>query len=152
MSTIESGYRITVTSWENDADNYRTVIRGGFTKEQMTFLVELCNHLDSQSNGGKAREQFGNMYEPSERELEDFSRFMLRLCKKHGVDCDPEAEYEDKYDLYGAADEAMYSIVQLELYDLGLAGGEWCTRVCEKYTVEYVPVVIEIKDVTQEFQ
>lgn len=30
---IKAGYRLTVTSWENDADNYRTVSVDGLSEE-----------------------------------------------------------------------------------------------------------------------
>lgn len=151
MSTIEAGYRVTITSWENDADNYRTVIRGGFAAPQMAFLVELLKHMESNSNGGFEQEQFGNLYDPDEFEMDSFSRFILRLAKKHGVECNPDAEYEDKYDLYGAAEQAMYDKIGTDLYDLGLSGGDFYTRVCEKYVVEYVPEPVEIEDVTHQF-
>jgi hypothetical protein len=41
MKTIPAGYQVSVTSWENDGDNYRTETIPGLSKEGAQFLVDL---------------------------------------------------------------------------------------------------------------
>jgi hypothetical protein len=152
VTLIHAGYRLSVTTWENDADNYKIKIVEGLTKPQVSFLVDVCNHMESASNGGFANNQFGNLYEPTDGELELYSRYMLALAKAHGYDCDPDQDYDDMYDLYDAADEAIYELSGYELSDLGLTGDDFFTRVCESYTVEYIPQAVELQDVTADFK
>jgi hypothetical protein len=131
--TIPKGYRITVVSWENDADNYNTKVESGLTKEEVAFKIDLCKAL--KHDGG-----VGNMYQPSDSELEFARQILKAVLVKHS-----EADEGDPTD--EAADTAFDY-----LYDLGLSGGEFFTRVCESYKVEFVPTDIYIEDVTKEFE
>lgn len=63
---IKSGYRIVVTSWENDGDNYKDVITDGLTETDLNFLLQIAANFSSritlqngyESNGTKT----GNTY------------------------------------------------------------------------------------------
>jgi hypothetical protein len=47
MDNIPSGYSLHIKSWENDADNYRTKIFSGLTKEDVQFYLHFLNHFES---------------------------------------------------------------------------------------------------------
>lgn len=131
MSVIKAGYRLSVTSWENDADNYNTEIVDGLSKSEVQLAVDLLNLVkDSSSN----TDLFGNMYDPDESEIEAFKAAIEEVFKKNGIE--EEQPFDLAMDLY---------------YDYGIGASEFFTRVAEKVVVEYVPADITISDVTQEF-
>lgn len=147
-SIIRKGYRITVVSWENDADNYRTEVKEGHTEAQARFVCEVLNHMGSQSNGGREQNQFGNMYEPDDDEMEEFAQYMMRIVESHGdaavamVGLDDEDRQLDEDDLPYAFTEFLYDY---------MGGGEFFTRVVESIKVEWIPEDILIEDVTEDF-
>lgn len=136
---IPAGYRLTVTSWENDGDNYNTKIKEGLTLEQCRYYVDLCKLLKSQSRGG-----CGNMFEPSEGERKKLAVALQKLAKKHGK----EATELDNLDDRDLVCDQMLDV----LYDLGLSCGEFYTRVCDTYKVEHIAQPIELEDVTAQFK
>ncbi len=71
FTEIKAGYRLTVTSWENDGDNYNTKSQDGLTKEESVFLVELITLFKSRHNRHGLSRTFGNMYDPSDKEIEE---------------------------------------------------------------------------------
>lgn len=128
MSTIKAGYRMTVTSWENDADHYNTITKDGLTENDVKLYVDVLR---------LAADGFGNMYEPSDKEMEKFGEAVWLVFDKNGH------KYEQPD---GCIDEGAEII------------GEFCgysehyfTRVVEKIIVEYVPQEIVIEDVTKKF-
>jgi hypothetical protein len=46
MDIIPSGYQLHITSWENDADNYKTEILSGMTKEDVQFYIHFLSHFE----------------------------------------------------------------------------------------------------------
>lgn len=131
MSVIKAGYRLTVTSWENDADNYNTVVVDGLTKDQVELAVDFIKLVAKSSCNHKG--YYGNMYDPDDGEIAQFDAAITEVLKKHNI--------EEEYPLDYAR----------ELYwDYGLAS-EFYTRVAEKVVVEFVPQDIEISEVTTEF-
>lgn len=47
---IPAGYQIQITSWENDADHYNTVIKSGLTKDTAKFLLRFAELFKSANN------------------------------------------------------------------------------------------------------
>jgi hypothetical protein len=43
MNNIPSGYQLHITSWENDADNYKTKIISGLTKDDVQFYLHFLS-------------------------------------------------------------------------------------------------------------
>ena len=72
MSIIKAGYRITVTSWENDADYYNTNTVDGLDEQETKFHVDLLK-LIAGSNCNDST-VFGNMYDPRDSKLEEFEK------------------------------------------------------------------------------
>jgi hypothetical protein len=145
-NSIKAGYRIAVTSWENDADNYRTIIKDGYTFEQMQVICELLSHMGSRSNVPKSAKQFGNMYEPRSGDVESLTEFWREFLAKHAVvakalEFTPEDDIDD--------DDLFYQFGEIVGEFTG--SGEFFTRVAESFTVEYVPQDITFEDVTDQF-
>ena len=131
MSIIQAGYRITVVSWENDGDNYRTLTQDGLLYENVAFIVDCLKLLSG---------DWGNMFLPDDKELEEFSDHIRQVFKKYPTFIPPDVN---------TTDEVLDYFMEIVLAYTGYA--EYSTRVVESITVEYVPERIEIKDVTKEF-
>jgi hypothetical protein len=141
-----AGYAITVTSWENDGDHYNTKTLTVSSREEAQVLYALATLLRSQRHGQHC---FGNMYEPNEYHLQQFSNAVAAIpgMKEFLHNICPELESQDPE--YGAD---YMDVVMDVLYDLGLCGGEnFFTRVCEKVDVHYYAEPVYADDVTAEF-
>lgn len=134
MSIIKKGYRIAVVSWENDADNYRTISQDGLGETEVASYVDMLKLL--KGSYCNDRTVFGNLYEPCEHEEEEFYAAIRPIMDKHGIQYDPEYPSDtfcgivDKFTGYGEG---------------------YLTRVVESITVEYVPEDIIIEDVSKNF-
>jgi hypothetical protein len=142
----EAGYRISITSWENDGDNYNHKTLTVQSADDARAVVALCNLLHPQHDTPK--QTFGNMYEPSESDLADFVAAVSAIPAitnfLHKTVPGMEQDMQDSEDY-------MDSIMDV-LYDLGLCGGEnFFTRVCEKVDVHYYAEPVYADDVTAEF-
>lgn len=137
MSVIKAGYRITVVSWENDADNYRTITRDGLRKEEVQRDVEFLKLIaGSYNRHDDDNKVFGNLYEPREGVLEEFEAAVRQLMTNYDIEVNEEWPLD-----YFLEEVCEYT---------GWSEG-YTTRVVEKITVEYVPHEIIIDDVTKEF-
>lgn len=56
---IPAGYQLQITSWENDADCYKTQVFSGLTKEDCQFLIELGKLFRSDYRVKKGEKAFG---------------------------------------------------------------------------------------------
>lgn len=151
QTIIPAGYRVTITSWENDADNSQTKIMEGLQKSSVEFLIDFAKLFYSQNNWNGPKGH-GNMYAPDEGELVVFAEAYEAVIKKHinqntepsllqyFWDKDNNEFYEDQHD----------GVMELA-YELGLSGGDFYTRVFESAKVEYIPTEIVLQDVTEEF-
>ena len=129
---LTQGYRITVTSWENDADNYNTKIISGLSLEDAKFTVDFIKLFKSQNDIPAG---IGNMYDPNPIEISEAHQAVAEVFNKH--EWPAHFTFEDWHDV---------------AYDLGLSRGEFFTRVMESFVVEYIPEDIVIKNVTGEFE
>ena len=68
METIPSGYQLSVTTWENDADNYKTKTFPGLTKEDVKFYLHFLFHFRSHWMNEKVGEGYGNTEVSFEKE------------------------------------------------------------------------------------
>lgn len=133
MSVIKAGYRVTVTSWENDADSYSTRTIDGLDENKVRFHVDLLK-LIAGSNCNDST-VFGNMYEPSDKETEAFEKAVIEVLEKHDAGYEGCEALDIAHDIIG--DYTGYS--------------EFYTRVVDSIVVEYVPQEIIIEDVSTKF-
>lgn len=143
---IPAGYRIVVTSWENDADNYNTGIIEGLTRPEAKFVAEFVMLFSSQND--HRNRGIGNMYEPTDAELAKAEAKVKAVVERHKatIQASEVLQYflnEGEFNDCGWHEFA---------YDLNLAGGEFYTRVMDDFTVEFYPEPLEVQDVTAEFQ
>lgn len=139
MTTLKAGYTIKVISWENDGDNYNSKSAGGLTREQTQFYVDICNLMSG---------EFGNMYDPSESEIESLNLEVKRICELH-LDTVHEL-FEDTRGMTEIDLEMCGDIFLDVRYDF-FGSSDYYTRVLSELTVTYIPHDIELKDVTHEF-
>lgn len=139
VTTIKKGYRLTVTSWENDGDSYSTKVIEGLTLPQVKLMVEIAQLHRSKNGYPKG---FGNMYEPSDKERKEYIEAMRTLLKKHPPEAhlDDVSEYIDTEDFADCAHEFVGDM---------FGYSEFYTRVYDKHTVEWIPEDILIEDVTK---
>jgi hypothetical protein len=50
MSNIPKGFQLHITTWENDADHYKTQIFSGLTEEDVRFYLAIATKFKSQNN------------------------------------------------------------------------------------------------------
>jgi len=148
---IPAGYRITVTSWENDGDHYNTVSLDGLSLDKVGFYADLCKAFRSRNSYDGKPGGVGNYYEPSDAEIAHVHGVLRKIYAKHPairaelVDEDTETTDEEFEDGLGDMLMDMAS-------DIGLTAGEFFTRVCSAWTVEYLAVPVEFEDVTSRFK
>lgn len=147
---IHAGYRIEVTTWENDADNYKTCVLDGIeSKDGVHAIVKYLNLHKSRSRGSQ---YFGNMYDPSAEDIEVYDAKLFELYQE-------DKEFWDAYfDVDGedipapAADtvgDYFYDCIGIYV---GINGSEeFFTRVVEEIEISYVPSKIMLEDVTTDF-
>jgi len=130
-----AGYMLEITSWENDADNYKTVPIYGLELDDVKFLVKFFSHFKSCSRNP---DNFGN----SDVNEETNARIM-QVFKETFIECPPSS-----YDIFADFKETIdeeYDIQDI-VYDII---GTWYEgemyRVADSFNVFYVPAEIESK-------
>lgn len=131
---IKAGYRLTVVSWENDGDNYKTISVDGLTEEFVRFAIDILKLLESRS---RTNGKFGNMYEPSTNEIEKFRKAVEVVLDNH-----PKMRDEEDWNFDNIQDLICEYTDPSEYY---------YTRVVEGMSVEYIPEEITLEDVSHKF-
>lgn len=133
------GYLIRVTSWENDADNYKTSEIQAETEQEARAVVEFCA-LFSNANPNT----IGNIYYPEweSKERGHAHSVILEFHKSNAgfIDADTPAEN----DPYSEDDYVIEAYLDFA-YDLGLRGGEFFTRVCDSVEIFRIPTDVLVE-------
>jgi hypothetical protein len=129
MLVIKKGYTLTVTSWENDGDNYRTKTYTVGTLEEAEKLFKICSVLFKSCNNGEGG--IGNSVDGEGEQtiidfIEDNSGFFPDIVKPN----EPNSEYW----LARATDE-----ISNIAYMLMGSSEDYDFRVCESVTCFYSP-------------
>lgn len=131
---IPAGYRVSVTTWENNANNYQTKVVEGLSPKEVDFVVDLCMLHQDANNSSNC---FGNIYSIGAKKKDNHYKALQELINQHQNSKLPWGNsLEDVMDF---------------LYDIGLTGGDFYTRVFETIKVEEVPTEIHLQDVTSMF-
>lgn len=144
---IPAGYRVTVDSWENDADAQRTIVKEGLDRDMAKFFVEFARLFYSQNNY-RGPKRYGNMYEPSREKLKDAHAAAKKVILDNWGAFQQMWDDVEKEEL---DDEDCIWDLTAELHHELFGGSEYHFRVLEKVKVEYLPVEIRLNDVTGEF-
>lgn len=147
MTVIKKGYRVSIKTWENDADNYRTEIIEGLSKEAAQFLVDFSKFFYSKNS--RKDGNFGNMYEPSDEEFDELVEHVGPLIIRN---FDILKEFGYSYLDKNNPEEWVLDIISELLYlTQGGSSQEFWSRVTDSIKVEYIPVDVELSDVSKEF-
>lgn len=144
MILYKKGYLIRVTSWENDADNYRTEEVHEVSKKKAKQVVEFAKLFESRSRG---KGGIGN--------LGDDEGYVARVAFNKFYEKHPDFFVDEENPLPDKAkiDEDYLADVVGDwgfdiASDLGLGGSEYyCTRVCDSVKVFYFPEDVECEEI-----
>jgi hypothetical protein len=128
---ISKGYTLTVTSWENDGDNYRTKSMVFESEDEAKAIAKMCKAVFNSCNNGDGG--IGNMMD---YEGEMASEVILEYLEENPeiketiIACNPKVKLNGDKDIFNFI---------MEKYNYGLMGGSECyySRVCEKVDLTY---------------
>lgn len=139
-----AGYYLTVTSWENDADNYRTESKHYTDLTKLRNDIKLISLCTSQNNsvspgiGNTSDNDVSEIIECFYNFVETNPGILPITLEKFENDDDPE--------------QLMYELLDFIPNGLGLKGSEYyLVRVLEKFSIEYFPEDVICEDVTENF-
>lgn len=143
---ILKGYLAKITTWENDADNYRTEELSGLTEDQVKCLIGLCElHYSKNRYDGKAG--FGNIYDyPDSLTLKKYWDAIRELINTNRETFFEWFELDDD-----SFDNHLGDAVGDFLYTIGIRGSDFYTRVFDKIEILYIPEDNALEDVTKKF-
>jgi hypothetical protein len=149
QTIIPAGYRLSITSWENDADAYHTEIVEGISKERVEFILELCRLFRSKNQKPGC---FGNMYDDysnrSDPKRKQAYEAIAVVMEKHRPVL-TECELANLDAVASEEDEPEFA----EIVSNFLHYGEnFVFRVYDGAKVEYIPHEIRMDDVTGQFK
>jgi len=158
---IKKGYQLTITSWENDGDAYKTQIISGLSQEKLKFFIDVMsnffwNHRFAETLVKGKYYHGGNKNISDEKVVEIINDTLSRYP-------DVKEEIMTEYDLGHENDEfeeewdreeyisVSYRKIITDL--LGHPVSEYYdkdfVRVACEYQVHYIP--LDVEDVTQLF-
>lgn len=138
FTVIPVGYRFTFTSWENDGDNYNTIIKEGVNEDNAQLLGELAYNLSMGNTG------LENVYEPSKKEKETGYAVLWPIFEKHKALFDSKTF--EQFEKDGAN-----MVAYIDSHILGSSSEGYLMRGLGDYKIEYIPEKIVIEDVTDKF-
>lgn len=129
---ISKGYTLSVTSWENDGDNYKTESMTFESKELAVAVAKMCSTIFKSCNNGDGG--IGNM---SDGEDESAHGIILPYMKAH-----PEL-YPDE----NPSDDELIDICMD--YNSNLMGGSeyYYSRVFESCSLTYSPEDVFLEEI-----
>lgn len=149
----EKGYLLKITSWENDGDSRKTVDVFADDIEEARMYIEFAKLFKSHHNHNDA---IGNMYD---EECPVLYPVFFEFCQKFPQfgcgfvivpdddddfdACDFDDENDEKY-------EFVYAVMDFAS-KMGLSGGDFYTRVCDKIEIFYFAEPVFYEDVSKEF-
>lgn len=134
---INKGYTLTVTSWENDADNYKTISKTVDTKEEAKVWYDMMQLCKSENNLPKNVIKLGNTYNGFNKEQEEVAKNFMKEYHKVLIPNDDIEENEEN----------------LVDWFCGLAGDllgyseNYACRVMESCIVTYSPEDIYLEEI-----
>lgn len=143
-TVIPAGYRLSISSWENDGDLWYTNVLEGLNKERVKMLIAVCKLFVHYNQGG-----YGNAYKPRYEDVIAAGNAVLHVMLKEypqGATCE-EAEWISGIN----DDDDLYDFVVEYVSDLFDGDGEFTFKAFDGAKVELIPEDIHIEDVSNEF-
>lgn len=91
-SEIKAGYQIHFTTWENDADAYRTQVVSGLTNADVEFYLDLASHFSSHNWGD--RTGYGN----KAIKEDELSNLIIKILSRHDVSDETRNDWDESGD------------------------------------------------------
>ena len=133
---IEKGYRIEVTSWENDGDDYRTIVHTVSTIEDVMFIKMILSQSTSKYDGVENILNIGNAMEDEYETYEEPIISFMKTITNFSI-FDPK-KLNDK-ELFNKFMDVISRYLGVSEY--------YFSRVLEKITVYYSDVDVFLKEV-----
>lgn len=143
QTIIPAGYRLSITSWENDGDHYQTKVLAGLTPGRVRFIIELCKLFRSHHS---VKSGYGNLYDPSQTVVSAAVVAVMQVMQKHR-----NVLTDDELDMLGTSDDIDEVVQDYVTEFIGKSEEDFTFRVFEKAAVESIPAAICIDDVSAEF-
>jgi len=133
---IPEGFQLTIRTWENDGDHYKSEILSGLTEPDVLFYQHLLSHFVGRNNGGG----FGNS-DASEVTDDMLHDLLIDMFAQH-----PEISEETKQIWALGLDEPEDIRPLLQTYLLGYPEeyDDDFLRVVHKISVSYIPKKIQV--------
>lgn len=127
---VPAGLRLSITSWENDGDDYRTVVVNGLTEEDVRFYLELAADFRSDSGSCSGR--------PGDRGNVSVPAYDLYTLVKGALGSHPALSAQER-SVWEKALESFQKSLDAEDPDrFSVDGGEIYDLLCEKVLAEPV--------------
>lgn len=134
---IPAGYHLSVTTWENDGDNYNTKQYITKSDQDIKFLAAMFKMFKE------------NDYENWYDDIQDEGIYDSTAALFDEYQLVISSELRDMLSDNGKFSEDGFRDL---LWDLGLCNGEWALRVVDDYEVLYYPHMIEVLDITDKYK
>lgn len=151
MSDIKAGYQVTVTSWENDGDNYNTKIVQGLTQHEAKFMVRVLGLFGHKGEFGNDHSNYKDLIKAI---IPIFSQCVVSNSNLFVSNSNLFDQWRDILTEKIDESDEDYKYLSIELLDdyLGCPGEYYDAsfyRYCESIEVHQIPTIIE--DVTNVF-
>jgi hypothetical protein len=127
---VKKGYTLTCTSWENDADNYRTKSITVQDKEEAKAIKELCDIIFKSENNGDGG--IGNSFSLEN----DHKEMIVEFMKERPALCDGSTD-----------DDELFDKCMKYNYQLMGSSEDFDSRISESCVVTYSDKDIEVVEV-----
>lgn len=142
IKVINKGYTLTVTSWENDGDNYNTLSKTVATKEEAKAWYEMMQLCKSENNQPNGVIKLGNTDEISDKQ----SKVIIDFIEQNDLIFQREILDEIKEEDNDVAEELEDWFFERAAELLGSSEYYMC-RVMESCTVTYLPEDIYLEEI-----
>jgi hypothetical protein len=137
VKQIQKGYTITVTSWENDGDNYNTKSKVVQTKEEAKVWYDMMQLCTSKNNQPKDVVKLGNSYGGFDKKQEEVA---INFIKEHHKILLPNDNIEEH------EEDLKYWFCDLAGELLGHGEDYYC-RVMAECVITYSPEDIYVEKI-----
>ena len=139
-NNIPAGYQLHIRSWENDGDNYQTIVTNGLTKDECECMIAIAELFGSRS-------RYGNDY------LSGEGQKIIVEAIRHIFETIPvvrSEQFEEMFHLDAESFDPTYDALVEHILGSGVDNdGMFFCRAVDYYKVFFVPS--EITNVTSQF-
>lgn len=149
--SINKGYQLHITAWENDGDNYKTKVISGLSKEDTKFYIQLASLFTSRNSGNPKGFGNGGITECGDKYHNSCMEDVVEAISRVVAD-NPNASKEITNPYISEDFDEVYEYLVEDLlgYTEQYCDEEYFCRVFESFKVYYFPE--DVNEVTEEFK